>query len=85
LDLDRTANRVEHAGEFGEHAIAGGVRDPASMLADELVDDGPAGRQRGHRRLFVAVHQAAVALDIGGQDCREASLERRSLHLPTLP
>ncbi|HEX3417363.1 MAG TPA: hypothetical protein VHT21_13300, partial [Stellaceae bacterium] len=59
LDLDRTVNCVEHAGEFGEHAIAGGVRDPASMLCDELVDDGPAGRQHGHRRFFVAVHQAA--------------------------
>src|ERR1700745_2095458 len=43
LNFDRTANRVERAGEFGEHAIAGGVRDPASMLSNELVEDGAAG------------------------------------------
>jgi hypothetical protein len=87
LNFDRTANRVEHAGEFGDHAIAGGVRDPASMLRDELVDDRPARRQRGHRRFFIAVHQPAVTLDIGGKDCRKPSFERRSLHLnsPTLP
>jgi hypothetical protein len=87
LDLDCTPNCVEHAGKFGEHAIAGGVRDPASILSNELVDDGPAGRQRVHRRLFVTVHQAAVALDIGGKDCRKPSFEWRCLHLnsPTLP
>jgi hypothetical protein len=34
LNFDRTANCVEHAGEFGEYAIAGGVRDPASMLSN---------------------------------------------------
>jgi len=55
------------------------------MLRDELVDDGPAGGQRGHRRLFVAVHQTAIALDIGGKDCRKASFERRSFHLTPLP
>jgi hypothetical protein len=60
LDLDRTANRVEHA-------IAGGIRNPASMLSNELVDDGPAGRQCVHRRHLVAVHQAAITLDIGGK------------------
>jgi hypothetical protein len=37
------------------------------MLRDELVDHGPAGRQRGHRFFFIAVHQAAVTLDIGGK------------------
>ena len=80
LDLDRAANRVEDAGEFGEHAIPGGIRDPTSMSGDELVDNGATGEQRRHRRFFVAVHQAAVALDIRGEDRRQTSLERRSLH-----
>ena len=80
LDLDRTVNRVEHADEFGEHAIAGGVRDPPSMLPDQIVDYRTTGRQCRHRRLFVAMHQAAVALDIGGEDRHKPSLDRRSLH-----
>src|SRR5205085_9741126 len=87
LNLDRAANRVEHAGEFGEDAIAGGVRNPAPMLRDEFVNHGAAGGQRGHCRFFVAVHQPAVALDIGGEDCSKPAFQRRSLHLttPTLP
>jgi len=80
LDLDRGANCVENARELGEHAVAGGIRDPTSMPRDELVDKGPTGGQRGHRRFFVAMHQAAVALDIRDEDCRETSLERRGLH-----
>jgi hypothetical protein len=61
LDLDRAVNCVEHAGEFGEHAVARGIRDPASMLGNELVGKDTTGGQRRHRRFFVAMHQAAVA------------------------
>ena len=85
LDLDRATNCVENAREFGEHTVAGGVRDPTSMIRDELVDNGATGGQRGHRRFFVAVHQAAASLDIRGEDCRETSLERRSLHPSLYP
>ena len=84
LDLDRAMNRVEHAREFGEHAVAGCVRDPASMPRDEVVDKAATGGQRCHRRFFVAVHQAAIALDIRGKDCRQTSLKRRSLHPKSL-
>jgi hypothetical protein len=55
LNLDRTANCIEHTREFREHTVAGGVRDPASMPGDELVDDGTTGRQCRHRRFFVAM------------------------------
>jgi hypothetical protein len=50
------------------------------MPGDELVDKGTMRRQRRHRRFFIAVHQAAVALDIRGEDCRQTSLERGSFH-----
>jgi hypothetical protein len=60
LDLDRAANRVENAREFGQYAIAGGVRDPTSIPADELVDYGATSGQRRHRRFLVALHQATV-------------------------
>jgi hypothetical protein len=81
LNLDRTVHRVEHAHEFGEHAIPGGVRNPTSIPPDELVDYGAARGQYRHRRLFIAVHQSAVPLDIGSEDRSEMSLDRRSLHL----
>src|SRR5580692_2738386 len=80
LDLDRAADRVKNAGEFGEYTVAGSVRDPASMLRDQVIDNRAAGRQCHHRRFFVAMHQAAVTLDIRGEDCHQTSLERRSLH-----
>jgi hypothetical protein len=32
LDLDGTVYGVERAGKFGEHTIAGGVRDPAPAM-----------------------------------------------------
>src|SRR5271166_1161193 len=83
LDLDRTTHCIENASEFGEYAIARRIRDPTSMTGDEFVDEAPPGGQRRHRRFFVAVHQAAVALDISGEDGHQAPLERRRLHLET--
>ena len=84
LDLDRATHCVENASEFGEYAIARRIRDPTSMTRDELVDENPTGGQSRHRRFFVAVHQAAIALDIRGKDCRQTSLKRRSLHPKSL-
>ena len=34
LNLDGGVHRVEHAGEFGEHAVAGGSGDPPAMARD---------------------------------------------------
>src|SRR4029077_4306058 len=80
LDLDGATDRVEDAGEFGQHAVAGGVCDAAPIPRDELVDERTTGGQRRHRRFLIAMHQAAVALDIGSEDCRKTPLERGSLH-----
>jgi hypothetical protein len=87
LDLDRAANCIEHTDKFGQHTVPGCIRNPASMPHDQLVDHGATGGQHRHCCFFIPVHQAAVALDIGGKDCRKPSPERRILHLetPTLP
>jgi hypothetical protein len=55
----RWRSEPRRAHEFNEPAIPGGVRDPASMRPNELVDYGATGGQCRHRRLFIAVHQAA--------------------------
>jgi hypothetical protein len=80
LDLNGAANRVENARKFGEHAVPGRISDPASMPHDELVDKGATGGQRRHCRFLIPAHQAAVTLDIRGEDRRETSLDRRGLH-----
>jgi hypothetical protein len=82
LNLDCTENGIEDADKFGEHTIAGRVCDATSMPADEAVDHGAMGGQCCHCRLFITVHQAGIALDIRGEDGRETSLDRRSLHRP---
>ena len=68
LDLHGAIQRVDDAGEFRQHAVAGGAGDPAVMESDQLVDDRGGGRQGGQRRRLVPLHLAAVAFDIGGED-----------------
>ena len=47
LDLDRALDRVGNALELDQHAVAGGLDDPAVVLGDRRVDQlepvGPAG------------------------------------------
>src|SRR5215471_12803741 len=62
--LDGTVHGVDHAGKFRERAIVGGVRYPAPVAVDELIEQGSMSRQCRHCRFFIAVHHAAIALDI---------------------
>jgi hypothetical protein len=81
LDFGCTAYCIEHAREFGKHAVAGGVGDAAPMPGDELVDKGPTSRQCCHCHFFVAMHQAAVTLDIRCEDSREAPFQLGCFHI----
>ena len=38
LNLAGAAHRIDYAGEFRQHAVAGGLDDPAMMLADLRID-----------------------------------------------
>src|SRR5437870_617111 len=38
LNLDRTAHRIDDAGKFHQHAVAGGLDDPAMVLDDFRID-----------------------------------------------
>lgn len=68
LDLDGAANRIDRAGKFGEHGIAGHVEDApvegADQLGHRLLELGEA-RDRG---LLVEGDEAAVTGDIRCQD-----------------
>jgi hypothetical protein len=39
LDIGCTLHCIDHAGEFGQHAVAGGIDKPSAMLLDERIDN----------------------------------------------
>jgi len=69
LDFDRAAHRVDDAGEFDQHAVAGGLDDAPSVLADFRIDQlAPVRLEAGERALLVGAHQPGIAGDVGGED-----------------
>jgi hypothetical protein len=69
LNFDSTTQRIHEAGELNEHAVSGGLHDPASVLGDlRVYEFPPMSLQLCERAFFVSAHQAAVASHIGGQD-----------------
>jgi hypothetical protein len=81
LHLDRTAHRVDDAGEFDQQAVAGRFDDAAAVLGDLRVTKLAADRpQSGKRALLIGLHQPRIARDIGRQDRREAALDPLPAH-----
>ena len=74
------AHRVHDTGELGQHAVAGGVGDPAAEGHDQLVDRRPVRRERGQRCFLVLGHQAAVAFDVGREDRDQPAIEAWCFH-----
>jgi hypothetical protein len=69
LDLDGAPDRVGDALELDQHAVAGGLDDPAVVLGDGRIDQLDAvGTQARKRALLVGLHQPAVAHHVGGQN-----------------
>jgi len=81
LDLNGALYGGKYAGEFGENAVTGRAADPAAVLRDDRVGDGSMGRERRQRVFLGDAHQAAIPLDIGGEDGDELPLERRRFHV----
>jgi hypothetical protein len=73
----------KNATELGEYAVAGGAADPTAMLHDERIGDGSMSRECCQRAFLIEAHQRVIALDIGGKDCDELSLEWRGFHRAT--
>ena len=61
LDGEGAFDRVHHAGEFGENAVAGGVDDAPGELADHREHDGLMPLEITHRAGLVRGHQCAIA------------------------
>ena len=69
LNFSRTTHRVDHAGEFGQHAVAGVLHDPAVVLGDLWIDQfSEVGLEPLVRALLVRAHQARIARHISGED-----------------
>ena len=74
LHLGGTAHRVNDAGEFRQHPVAGSLHDPTGMLADLRVDELVAMRLEAFvRPCLVCAHQARIARHIGGKDRGETA------------
>ena len=80
LDFDSAPHRIEHARKFGKDAVSGRICNSTSMSRNALIDKHPPSGQRGHRCLFVAVHQKAVTLDVRREDSSETPREQRIFH-----
>jgi hypothetical protein len=63
-------------GEIGDETVASRVEDPTSMRAYQTIDDDPVYREGAERADLIEPHQAAVALDIGGEDRSELPFDR---------
>ena len=86
LHRDGAAHRIDHAGEFDQHAVAGRLDDPPAMVSDRGIDQLAAQcLQRSQRAFLVHPDQPRIARDIGGKDRGETALctlfrYRRALH-----
>ena len=80
LDLHRAVDSFDDAGELRQHAVAGRAGDTAIVGIDEIIDDHAVGGQGGQRCRFVALHVAAVALDVGGEDGDQLAFQAGRFH-----
>ena len=77
LGLHRALHGVHRASELRKDAIARRVRDAASVLTNDPIEDrAPFGQPR-ERADLVSAHEAAVALHICCEDRDEASADFR--------
>ena len=73
LNFDRAAGGIDGAGEFHQHAIAGGLDDAAAMRGDRGINKGFSGRlEPGQSAFLVRTHEAAISGDIRRQHRRQS-------------
>ena len=81
LDCDRTLNRIDHAGELDQHAVAGGLDDAPPVRRDLGVDQRLAVLLLARDGAgLVGLHEPGVADHVGGKDGRQSPLKRIVRH-----
>src|SRR5260370_13174654 len=61
LHLDRAADRIDDAGKFDQHAVAGGLDDPAVLFDDLRIEQIAAQRYEAFGRAFpVRSHHSQI-------------------------
>ncbi len=76
LNLHRAARSIEHAVELDQEAVAHGLENAPVVSGDGGIEEfPPMGFHRAESALFVGLHQAAVANDIGRQDGGQAPFD----------
>ena len=74
MQLGRAAQRVDHARELDQQAVAGGFVNTASVLGDLRIDELPTQRFEAFQRAFlVRPHQPRISRHIGGKDRGETA------------
>ena len=74
VDLDGAMHRVDDAGKFHQHAIAGGLDDATVIFRDFWVDELAAMRLEPVEGAFlVGSHQPGIAGNISGEDRRKTA------------
>ena len=75
LDFDGATDRVDHAGELYQRAIAHELYDAPIVSCDFRIDQILAGALEACQSIrLVRLHEAAVANDVGGENRRKPAL-----------
>ena len=78
MDFGGAGDRVDHARELDQHAVARELDDAALVLGDLAVCHlAPMRLERGQRPGLVVAHQPAVADHVGGKDRGQSSFHCR--------
>src|SRR5215472_16060283 len=85
LHRDRALHGIDGAGEISDEAVPRRVEDPPAMRGDQVIDDDPIRREGAESTDLIPAHQAAVALDIGGEDRGQLSFDRWGFQPRQLP
>ena len=81
LKIDGANQRVRHALELHQHAVAGGFDQAAPAFGDRGIDDfEPHGLQPGERSGLIDLHEPAVPDHVSGQNRGEPPLFNVGFH-----
>jgi hypothetical protein len=83
LHRDRAAHRIDDAGKFHQHAVAGGLDDPATVLGYLRIEELAAQRFEAFERAFLV---RAISREYSATSAaRIAARRRRTTRSPLTP